>query len=97
MFIVIIVCYVFVPLNFLKRRLHFVINVFAAFISKEGSDCLILTFLLGLCLSASSEIRLVVCDAYMSISLIFSDSQSVSRMSRDRDWKSPRSNNIICL
>ena len=84
MFVVIIVCYVCVPLNFLKRRLHFLINVFAAFISKEGPDCLIFTFLLAMCLSASSEIRLVICDAYMSIALIFSDSQSVSRMSRDR-------------
>ena len=69
---------------------------FASFVSQEGSDCLILTFLLELCLSASSEIRLVIFDAYVSISLFFNDSQSVSRMSRDRDWQSPRSNNI-CL
>ena len=76
----------FVLLNFLKRRLRFLINFFASFVNQEGSDCLILTFLLGMCLSASSEMRLVIFDAYMSISLLFSDSQSVSRMSRDRDW-----------
>ena len=57
----------FVLLNFLKRRLRFQINCFASFVNQEGSDCLILTFLLGMCLSTSSEIRLVIFDAYMSV------------------------------
>ena len=39
----------FVLLNFLKRRLRFLINCFASFVNQEGSDCLILTFLLGMC------------------------------------------------
>ena len=76
----------FVLLNFLKRHLRFLINFFASFVNQEGLDCLILIFLLGMCLSASSEIRLVIFDAYISISLLFSDSQSVSRISQDRDW-----------
>ena len=37
----------FVLLNFLKRRLRFLINVFASFVNQEGSDCLILTFFVG--------------------------------------------------
>ena len=75
----------FFLLIFLKRRLCFLIIFFASLVNQKGSDCLILTFLLGMSLSASSEIRLVILDAYMSISLTFSDSQSVSRMSRDRE------------
>ena len=75
----------FVLFNILKRCIRFLINFFASFVNQEGSDCLILTFLLGMYLSASSEIRLVIFDAYMSISLLFSDSQSVLRMSRYRD------------
>ena len=89
-FVVIIVCYVFCSFKFLEETFtlsffFFFFFFFAWFVSQEGSDCLILTFLLGMCLSACSEIRLVIFDAYMSISLIFSDSQSVSRMSRDRE------------
>ena len=68
----------FVLLNFLKRRLRFLIIFFASFVNQEGSDCLILTFLLGMYLSASSEIRLVMFDAYISISLLFSDSHWLS-------------------
>ena len=48
----------FVLLNFLKRRLHFLIIFIASFVNQEGSDCLILTFLLGMCLLASSEMRI---------------------------------------
>ena len=66
----------FVLLNFLKRRLHFLIIFFASFVNQKGSDFFILTFLFGMYLSASSEIRLVILNAYMSISLLFSDSQS---------------------
>ena len=58
----------FVLLNFLKRRLRVLIIFFASFDNQEGSDCLILTFLLEMCLSASYEIRLVIFDAYMPIS-----------------------------
>ena len=53
----------FVHLNFLKRRLRFLIIFFASFVNQEGWDCHILTFLLGMCLSASSEMRLVIFDA----------------------------------
>ena len=78
MFVVIIICYVFCSFKFLEETFALSNYFFASFVYQEGSDCLILTFLLGMCLSASSEIRLVMFDAYISISLLFSDSQSVS-------------------
>ena len=64
MFVVIIVCYIFCSFKFLEET--FTLSnyfFFASFVSQEGSDCLILTFLLGMCLSTSSELRLVIFDA----------------------------------
>ena len=71
MFVVIIICYVFCSFKFLEETFALSNYFFASFINQEGSDCLILTFLLGMCLSASSEIRLFMFDAYISISLLF--------------------------
>ena len=86
MFVVTIICYVFCSFKFLEEKFTLSNYFFVSFVSQEGSDCLILLFLLGICLSASSEIRLVIFDTLMTISFIFSDSQSFSQMSRDRDW-----------
>ena len=85
-FVVIIVCYVVCSFKFLEETFTLPNNFFTSLVNQEGSDCLILIFLLGIYLSNSSEIRLVISDAFMSISLIFSDSQSVSQMSRYKDW-----------
>ena len=63
-FVVIIVCYVFfVIFKFLKRRIRFLIIYFVSFVSQEGSDTVLTTFMLGMCLSTSSEIPLVMFDS----------------------------------
>ena len=49
----------FVLLNFLKKPLRFLINCFASFVNQEGSDGLILTFLLGMCLLASVYVYII--------------------------------------
>ena len=72
MFVVIIVCYVFCSFKFLEETFTLSNYFFASFVSQERSDCVIVTFLLGMCLSDSTEIRLVIFDVYMSKSLLFS-------------------------
>ena len=66
MFVVIIVCYVFCSFKFLEETFTLSNYFFASFVNQEGSDCLILTFMLGMCLSASYEKRLVIFDAYVT-------------------------------
>ena len=50
---------IFVIFQILRETFTLSYYFFASFVSQEGSDSFILTFLLGICLSASSEILLV--------------------------------------